>query len=89
MITDNEVQRLLRGAALSMMLLLAVAPAALADPADLGLNPSTADYAAYVKTFDRDAHPNKAAMANEALRCAQCAADLSATLWNERNLAAR
>ena len=88
MTTKNHAHQLLHGAALSIALLLVAGPAALADPADQGLNRSTADYAAYVGILDRDLH-NQAATTNEPTGCAQCAADLRATIWNQNNLAAR
>ena len=89
MTDDNQVRRLLRGAAFAAALLLTAVPAALADPADLGLN---ADYAAYRAVLDRDVHPNRAAIVDDVPGCAgnaQCADDVRATLRNENNMGAR
>ncbi len=81
MITDNQARRLLRGAALSALLLLTAAPAALADPqgyhatieqracaADLGLAPGTAEYDTCVKTLDRDLYGTLPGQRREATR---------------------
>ena len=90
MTNDNHLRHLLRSVALSGVLLLTAVPAALAEPADLSLNPTTADYAAYVASLNRDIHPPQAATEDEIPGCyAQCTADLRATLWNLNNVGAR
>jgi hypothetical protein len=59
MTDDNQVRRLLRRATLSTALLLTAVSAALANPANQGLNPPTADYAAHPASMNRDIHSNQ------------------------------
>jgi hypothetical protein len=59
MTDDNQPRRLLCTATLSTVLLLTAVPTALANPADQGLNPATADYPAYPSSMNRDIHSNQ------------------------------
>ena len=86
----NDYRRLLRGAALSGSLLFTAVPAAMAEPADQGLNPATVEYTAYTASVNRDTHPTQVITNDEIPGCsAQCAYDARATIWNLNNVGAR
>jgi hypothetical protein len=65
MTNHNQVRRSLRTTALSAALLLTPVPAALADPADLGLSPATG-YVVNVASINRDTHRDQTAIKDPA-----------------------